>query len=101
MLVNNAGSGRGNPAEKMPAEDFRWVLDINLTSQFLVSKAVGNVMLEQGKGSIVNIASMSGIIVNNPQPQCNYNTCLLYTSSPTRRRSCATDARSSRSLLRS
>lgn len=74
VLVNNAGSGRGNPAEKMPAEDFRWVLDINLTSQFLVSKAVGNVMLEQGKGSIVNIASMYGIIVNNPQPQCNYNT---------------------------
>lgn len=74
VLVNNAGSGRGKAAEEMSEEDFKWVMDINLTSQFLVSKAVGNVMLGQKRGSIVNIASMSGVIANNPQPQCNYNT---------------------------
>jgi len=74
VLVNNAGSGRGGPAETLSLEDFEWVMKLNFTSQFIVSKAVGKVMLKQGNGSIINIASMSGSIVNNPESQCNYNS---------------------------
>ena len=58
----------------MPLEMWKLVIDTNLTSQFLVSREVGKIMLEQGKGSIVNISSMSGSIVNRPITQCNYNT---------------------------
>ena len=73
VLVNNAGITRSGPAESLPLESWQQVIDVNLTSQFLVSREVGKVMLEQGKGSIINISSMSGMIVNTPQTQCNYN----------------------------
>ncbi|MHB1315916.1 MAG: SDR family NAD(P)-dependent oxidoreductase [Christensenellales bacterium] len=73
VLVNNAGIVRSAPAETMPLEFWQQVIDINLTSQFLVSREVGKVMLAQGKGSIINISSMSALIVNTPQTQCNYN----------------------------
>lgn len=73
ILFNNAGTWRGDDAEKVTLEDWKEVIDVNLTGPFLVSREVGKVMLEQGKGSIVNIASMSGLIVNTPQNQCAYN----------------------------
>lgn len=73
ILFNNAGTWRGDDAEKVTTEDWKEVIDVNLTGPFIVSREVGNVMLEQGKGSIVNIASMSGMIVNTPQNQCAYN----------------------------
>ena len=73
ILFNNAGTWRGDDAEKVTSEDWREVIDVNLTGPFIVSREVGKVMLAQGKGSIVNIASMSGLIVNTPQNQCAYN----------------------------
>ncbi len=73
ILFNNAGVWRGDDAEKVTTEDWREVIDVNLTGPFIVSREVGKIMLQQGKGSIVNIASMSGIIVNTPQNQCAYN----------------------------
>jgi len=73
ILFNNAGIWRGDDAEKVTTEDWKEVLDVNLTGPFIVSREVGKIMLKQGKGSIVNIASMSGIIVNTPQNQCAYN----------------------------
>ncbi|RGY98214.1 glucose 1-dehydrogenase [Clostridium sp. AM58-1XD] len=73
ILFNNAGTWRGSDAEKMELEDWKEVIDVNLTGPFIVSREVGNVMLRQGKGSIVNVASMSGMIVNTPQNQCAYN----------------------------
>lgn len=73
ILFNNAGTWRGDKAELMTTEDWKEVIDVNLTGPFLVSREVGKVMLKQGKGSIVNTASMSGIIVNTPQEQCAYN----------------------------
>lgn len=69
----NAGICMNIPASEMTAEQFRKVIDINLTGVFLTSQAAANVMLKQGKGSIINTASMSGHIVNVPQPQCAYN----------------------------
>lgn len=73
ILINNAGTWRGDDAEKVTTEDWKEVIDVNLTGPFIVSREVGNVMLKQGKGSIVNIGSMSGVIVNTPQNQCAYN----------------------------
>ena len=73
ILFNNAGIWRGSDAEEMPTEDWREVIDVNLTGQFIMSREIGKVMLSQGKGSIINVASMSGLIVNTPQNQCAYN----------------------------
>jgi NAD(P)-dependent dehydrogenase (short-subunit alcohol dehydrogenase family) len=73
VLVNNAGVTRPGPSETLPYELWQKVIDINLTSQFLVSREVGKVMMERGKGSIINISSTSGMIVPTPQAQCNYN----------------------------
>ncbi len=57
----------------MTFEQWKKVIDINLTGVFLTAQAAGKQMLKQGKGSIINTASMSGHIVNVPQPQCAYN----------------------------
>lgn len=69
----NAGICVNVPAEEMTYEQWRRVIDINLTGVFLTAQAAGKVMLKQGYGSIINTASMSGHIVNVPQPQCAYN----------------------------
>ncbi len=69
----NAGICMNIPAEEMTLDQFKKVIDINLTGVFLTSQAAAKVMLKQGKGSIINTASMSGHIVNVPQPQCSYN----------------------------
>jgi NAD(P)-dependent dehydrogenase (short-subunit alcohol dehydrogenase family) len=74
ILVNNAGIARSQiAAEDM--EDERWlnVLDVNLNGTFWCARAFGRHMLAQGSGSIVNIGSMSGLIVNRPQGQSHYN----------------------------
>ena len=57
ILVNNAGIWRGDDAEKVTSEDWREVIDVNLTGAFIVSREVGKVMLERGKGSIINVSS--------------------------------------------
>ncbi|MEG2677536.1 MAG: SDR family oxidoreductase, partial [Oscillospiraceae bacterium] len=55
-------------------EEFRSVIDCNLTGEYIMCRAVGKIMIEKGiKGSIINMASMSGTIVNVPQWQCSYN----------------------------
>lgn len=69
----NAGICMNIPAEEMTYDQWRKVIDINLTGVFLTAQAAGKVMLKQGSGSIINTASMSAHIVNVPQPQCSYN----------------------------
>lgn len=69
----NAGICINAPAEEMTFEQWKKVIDINLTGVFLTAQAAGKVMLKQGGGSIINTASMSAHIVNVPQPQCAYN----------------------------
>lgn len=69
----NAGICLNVKAEEMTIEQWKKVIDVNLTGVFLTAQAAGKVMLKQGKGSIINTASMSGHIVNVPQPQCSYN----------------------------
>ncbi len=69
----NAGICLNVPCEEMTLEEWKKVIDINLTGVFLTSQAAAKQMLKQGYGSIINTASMSGSIVNVPQPQCSYN----------------------------
>lgn len=73
IAVNNAGLTENTPSEEVSVEDWQKVIDLNLNGVFLSSQAAGNVMLENGGGSIINIGSMSGHIVNTPQPQASYN----------------------------
>jgi len=73
VLVNNAGIAKHVKIEDMKIEDWRTIMDVNLNSVFIMSQIVGRVMIRQKKGSIINIASMSGLIVNTPQCQCAYN----------------------------
>lgn len=74
ILVNNAGIARSETAAEDVADE-HWlnVLDVNLNGTFWCARAFGRHMLAAGKGSIVNIGSMSGVIVNRPQPQSYYN----------------------------
>ncbi len=69
----NAGICINAPADEMTYGQFKKVIDVNLNGVFLTSQAAARVMLKQGRGSIINTASMSGHIVNVPQPQCAYN----------------------------
>src|SRR4051794_35096987 len=62
ILVNNAGVTWGQPAEEMPLERWQTVLDINLTGAFLFCQAAGRVMIRQGSGCIINVASIAGIV---------------------------------------
>jgi len=74
ILVNNAGIARSEtPAETVTDEHWLNVLDVNLNGTFWCCRAFGNHMLKAKSGSIVNIGSMSGFIVNKPQEQCYYN----------------------------
>jgi NAD(P)-dependent dehydrogenase (short-subunit alcohol dehydrogenase family) len=61
VLVNNAGVSLLQPAETTSAEQWRRVLDVNLTGPFLLSQEFGRDMLAAGSGSIVNIASIAGL----------------------------------------
>ncbi|MDO9338104.1 MAG: SDR family oxidoreductase [Caulobacter sp.] len=74
ILVNNAGIALSEiDAEDMEDERWRKVLDVNLNGTFWCARAFGKQMLSQGGGSIVNVGSMSGFIVNRPQGQAHYN----------------------------
>ena len=74
ILINNAGIARSETAaEDVADEHWRHVLDVNLNGSFWCARAFGRHMLAAGSGSIVNVGSMSGFIVNRPQPQSYYN----------------------------
>jgi gluconate 5-dehydrogenase len=61
ILINNAGAMRVNkPPEETSLEEFRFVIDTNVSGTFLVSREVGKVMIEQKSGRIINISSISG-----------------------------------------
>jgi NAD(P)-dependent dehydrogenase (short-subunit alcohol dehydrogenase family) len=62
VLVNNAGIAHICPAEKISAAEWRRVQDVNLLGPFLLAREIGAMMLEQRLGSIVNIASIAGLL---------------------------------------
>lgn len=61
VLINNAGLTWGAPAENHPLDRWQQVINANITGTFLMSQAVGRHMIEQSKGSIVNVASIAGL----------------------------------------
>jgi len=73
IAVNAAGIANANPAEDMSDEQFQTMMDVNLKGIFFSCQAEAKAMLQHGKGSIINIASMSGVIVNRGLNQCHYN----------------------------
>ena len=74
FLMNNAGIVQHLEVEKVSFNDWKEVLNVNLNGVFLCSQEVGKHMITQRQGVIINIASMSGLIVNFPQNQASYNT---------------------------
>jgi len=74
IVFNNVGICLHDSSLEVKIADFRKILDINITGEFIVARAAGKIMVEHGiHGSIINTSSMSGSIVNIPQWQCSYN----------------------------
>jgi NAD(P)-dependent dehydrogenase (short-subunit alcohol dehydrogenase family) len=74
IAVNNAGIGAGGEAETLSLEKWQRVYDVNVTGVFLSCQVEARSMLPRRKGSIINIASMSGSIVNRDLTQAHYNS---------------------------
>jgi NAD(P)-dependent dehydrogenase (short-subunit alcohol dehydrogenase family) len=71
ILINNAGTQVLKPALELEESEFDDVMDVNLKGAFLCAQAAGGVMVEQGHGAIVNIASQHGVVGNrNRAPYC-------------------------------
>ena len=73
VMFSSAGIAEGGPAEDITLEKWKKTIDVNLTGVFLTSQAAGRVMLKNKKGSIINMASMSGKIINKPQCASDYH----------------------------
>jgi NAD(P)-dependent dehydrogenase (short-subunit alcohol dehydrogenase family) len=73
VLVNNAGTCIHRPALEVTQEEWKHVIDVNLTGVWNGCQVFGRRMIEAGGGAIVNIGSMSAQIVNRPQWQPAYN----------------------------
>ena len=67
ILVNNAGITRDNLSFRMSLEDFRRVLDVNLSAAFIITRTVGRDMIRKKTGSIINMSSVVGIHGNGGQ----------------------------------
>jgi NAD(P)-dependent dehydrogenase (short-subunit alcohol dehydrogenase family) len=74
VLVNNAGITSVAPAVDEPVEDFRRLLEVNLVAPFLLSRMVAEQMGRNGGGSIVNIASIVGLVGIGRLPQAAYSS---------------------------
>ena len=64
ILVTSAGIGKKVPAEDLTGDEWDQVMAVNLKGVFLCCQKIGREMIRQGSGSIVNVSSMSGMIVN-------------------------------------
>jgi NAD(P)-dependent dehydrogenase (short-subunit alcohol dehydrogenase family) len=73
ILINNAGTCVHRPALEVTDEQWRQVMDINVDAVWMSCQTFGRHMVDRGRGSIVNIGSMSAQIVNRPQWQPGYN----------------------------
>ncbi|ATG52112.1 3-oxoacyl-ACP reductase [Brachybacterium vulturis] len=73
ILVNNAGTCIHNPAFDVTEQEWDDVFNLNVKALWRTTRAVGEHMVKIGGGSVVNIGSMSGFIVNRPQWQPAYN----------------------------
>lgn len=74
LAVNAAGIANAAPATEMSIEQWQRVYDVDVTGIFLSCQAEGRAMIKNGRGSIVNVASMSGSIANRGLTQVHYNS---------------------------
>ncbi len=74
VAINCAGIANATAAEQMPLEQWRHLMEVNVTGVFLSCQAEARLMLPRTRGSIINIASMSGVIVNRGLLQAHYNS---------------------------
>jgi NAD(P)-dependent dehydrogenase (short-subunit alcohol dehydrogenase family) len=73
VLINNAGACVHRPALEVTPEEWRSVLDVNVNGVWHCAQSFGRRMVERGSGVIINIGSISALIVNRPQWQPGYN----------------------------
>ena len=74
LLLNNAGVCIHKPATEVSDDDWRWVIDTNLTGPFWFCRGLAKRLIERGlPGSFVNLASNAAVMVPTPQPQASYN----------------------------
>jgi gluconate 5-dehydrogenase len=76
ILINNVGGRRINvPVEEQTLDQWRQILDINLTSTFLCTRLIGGAMVRRGQGGrVINIASISGMVANRGIGGRSYET---------------------------
>ena len=72
VLVNNAGVGYPYPAEDESLDHWASVIEVNQTAVFHLSQLCGRVMLAQGSGVVVNVASILGLVASGQIPQISY-----------------------------
>ena len=84
LAVNSAGIANAESADAMPLDQWQRVYDVDVTGVFLSCQAEAEAMLRHGRGSIVNISSMSGTIVNRGLQQVHYNSAKAAVSHLTR-----------------
>lgn len=72
VLINNAGYGDPMLATKEPVGDFRAMLELNLVAAFELARLAATPMMEAGRGSIINIASILGLVASTPIPGASY-----------------------------
>jgi NAD(P)-dependent dehydrogenase (short-subunit alcohol dehydrogenase family) len=72
VLVNNAGIGYPYPAEDEALDHWASVIEVNQTAVFHLSQLAGRVMLAQGSGVVVNVASILGLVASGQIPQVSY-----------------------------
>jgi NAD(P)-dependent dehydrogenase (short-subunit alcohol dehydrogenase family) len=72
VLVNNAGISKPNRVENETADDFRRVVEVNLIGAYSMCRYAGVQMVAQGGGSIVNVASIVGLVGLGRMPQASY-----------------------------
>jgi NAD(P)-dependent dehydrogenase (short-subunit alcohol dehydrogenase family) len=74
VLVNNAGLGARMPTVEMPTERWRQVLAVNVDGGFFCAREAGRHMLAAGRGAVVNVASIMGLVGGAHYPNLAYHT---------------------------
>jgi NAD(P)-dependent dehydrogenase (short-subunit alcohol dehydrogenase family) len=72
VLVNNAGYGKPARSVDEPMDDFRAIIELNLIAVFELARLAARPMIAQGGGSIINIASILGMVSSTPIPNASY-----------------------------